>query len=244
MPWIDWRPGLVATVSLLLPCSAHGLRASDNPPSDTTGAQASSATNASRPFTVVIDAAHGGADTGVHLTEKLEEKDLVLEMAVQLRSTLAARGVQVTTTREIDVDLPPYRRAELANHRAANACILLHATASGQGVHLYTSSLPPVDKAGILAWDSAQAAYVQQSLRLSSEINSALTHAQVPVTLGRTSLVPLDNLTCPAVAIEVAPLGKPGTQQKPLTDPGYQKQFISALAAAIEEWQHDSGAEP
>jgi N-acetylmuramoyl-L-alanine amidase len=195
-------------------------------------------------FSVVIDAAHGGPDTGAHLSDKLEEKDLVLDLAVELRSTLAAHGVQVTTTREIDVDLPPRRRAEIANHRHAAACILLHATASGQGVHLYTSSLPPAAMTKFLPWDTAQGAYVQSSLRLSSEINSALTHAQVPVTLGRTSLLPLDNLTCPAVAVEIAPLGKVGEQPTPLTDPGYQKQVISALAAAIEEWQHDWSGQP
>jgi len=199
----------------------------------------------------VIDAAHGGSDTGAHLTEQLEEKDLVLELSVELRSMLSAHGVQVTTTREMDVTLSPLRRAEVANHRAAGACIVLHATASGHGVHLFTSSLAPVSPGKILPWDTAQAAYVQSSLRLSAEINSALQHAEIPVTLGRTFLAPLDNLTCPAVAVEVAPLGrallgrgamstdKSDAQPTPVTDPEYQKQIVSALTAAIEEWEHD-----
>jgi N-acetylmuramoyl-L-alanine amidase len=190
-------------------------------------------------FSVVIDAAHGGSDTGAHLSEKLEEKDLVLDLSVQLRSTLSAHGIQVTTTREIDVNLPARRRAEIANHRRPAACILLHATASGQGVHLYTSSLPPETDKKFLPWDTAQSAYVESSLRLSSMINSALTHAQVPVTIGRTSLLPLDNLTCPAVAVEIAPLGKVGDLPTPLTDVGYQKQVMSAVVAALEQWEHD-----
>jgi N-acetylmuramoyl-L-alanine amidase len=195
---------------------------------------------------VVIDAAHGGSDTGAHLTEQLEEKDLVLALSVELRSMLSAHGILVTTTREMDVNLSPLRRAEVANHRAAGACILLHATASGHGVHLFTSSLPPVSPVKFLPWDTAQAAYAQSSLRLSSEINSALTHAEIPVTLGRTFLLPMDNLTCPAVAVEVAPLGRLGgkadAQPVPVTDPGYQKKIVSALVAAIEEWQHDLAA--
>ena len=199
--------------------------------------------NPPKPFTVVIDAAHGGTDTGAHLSEQLEEKDLVLALSVQLRSTLSAHGIQVTTTREMDVSLPALRRAEVANHRAAAACILLHATASGHGVHLFTSSLPPVSQARVLPWETAQAAFVQASLRLSSEINSALTHAEIPVTLGRTFLLPMDNLACPAVAIEIAPLGralgKPDGQPTPVTDGAYQKEIVSALSAAIEEWQHD-----
>ncbi len=199
-------------------------------------------------FAVVIDAAHGGSDTGSHLTEQLDEKDLVLALSVQLRSMLSAHGIQVTTTREMDVELSPLRRAEVANHRAAGACIVLHATASGHGVHLFTSSLPPVSPGKFLPWDTAQAAYVQSSLRLSSEINSALTHAQVPVTLGRTFLLPLDNLTCPAVAVEIAPLGRISSKSDalptPVTDPAYQREVISALVAAIEEWQHDWSREP
>ena len=212
--------------------------------SSASGQQVSGQPAAGTQFAVVIDAAHGGSDTGVHLSEKLEEKDLVLDLAVQLRSTLSAHGIQVTTTREIDVNLPPRRRAEIANNRHAAACILLHATASGQGVHLYTSSLPPEDAKKFLPWDTAQAAYVEASMRLSSDINSALTHAQVPVSIGRTSLLPLDNLTCPAVAVELAPLGKEGDLPTPLTDAGYQKQVISALVAALEEWQHDRSPQP
>ena len=143
----------------------------------------------------------------------------------------------------MDVNLSPLRRAEVANHREAGACILLHATATGHGVHLYTSSLAPAKASLLMPWETAQAAYVQSSLRLSSEINSALTHAEIPVTLGRTFLLPMDNLSCPAVAVEIAPLGrtsvKSDLQPMPVTDPTYQKDVVSAIAAAIEEWQHD-----
>jgi len=213
--------------------------------SHTPGACAQTHAELAHQFSVVIDAAHGGTDTGAHLTEQLDEKELALNLSVELRSTLAARGIQVTTTREMDVNLPPLRRAEIANHRAAAACIVLHATASGHGVHLFTSSLPPASAVAFLPWDTAQAAYVQTSLRLSSEINSALTHAEIPVTLGRTFLLPMDNLTCPSVAVEIAPLGrasaKSDSQPVPVTDPGYQQQVVSAIAAAIVEWQQDWG---
>ncbi len=249
MAWIKTRraycrtltAALVATCSLHAQApsgSANGVAATSPP-----AAASPSALKPERSFSVVIDAAHGGSDTGAHLTEQLEEKDLDLALSVRLRSTLSAHGIQVTTTREMDVNLSPLRRAEIANHRGAGACILLHATATGHGVHLYTSSLFPVAPKKIMPWDTAQAVYVQSSLKLSSEINSALTHAEIPVTLGRTFLLPMDNLTCPAVAIEIAPLGratvKSEMQPTPVTDPTYQKDVVSAIAAAIEEWQHD-----
>jgi len=234
MPLIDLRRGLVFLFFGVF--SLNGQQPPATPPP--------AGNQLPQPFTVVLDAAHGGHDTGAHLSEKLEEKDYVLDFTVQLRSTLAAHGFAVTTTREMDVNLPPSRRAEVANHREAAACLLLHATASGHGIHLYTSSLAPTSLIPFLPWDSAQSAYVQQSVRLSSELNSALTHAQLPVSLGRTSLLPLDNLTCPAVAVEIAPPDKSGEKIIPLTDLAYQKQVLTALVAGLEEWRHDRSLQP
>jgi N-acetylmuramoyl-L-alanine amidase len=252
MPWIDRARG-IGPLFRAVPCPAILVLAT----SLLVSAQTPPPPPAAVPqFAVVIDAAHGGTDTGAHLTEQLEEKDLVLALSVELRSMLSAHGILVTTTREMDVDLSPLRRAEIANHRGAAVCILLHATASGHGVHLFTSSLSPASPTKFLPWDTAQAAYVQSSLRLSSEINSALTHAEIPLTLGRTYLLPMDHLTCPAVAVEVAPLGRSligkaalgstgqaQAQPTPVTDPGYQKRIVSALVAAIEEWKHDVAGE-
>jgi N-acetylmuramoyl-L-alanine amidase len=195
-------------------------------------------------FLVVLDAAHGGEDSGAHLAARLEEKDLVLAISVRLRSALAARGIEVVTTREADKTLPASARAEIANRNRAAACVTLHATASGSGVHLFTSSLAPAAPARILPWDAAQAQSIAQSLRLSSEINSAMTHAGIPVTLGRTSLKPLDNFACPAVAVEVAPLTKAGAIDTPLSDPEYQSRIVAALAAAIESWKRDWSVQP
>ena len=62
-------------------------------------------------------------------------------MSVRLRSLLTARGIQVVTTRDADVAVEPNRRAEIANHAQAQACLILHATESGLGVHLFTSRL-------------------------------------------------------------------------------------------------------
>jgi N-acetylmuramoyl-L-alanine amidase len=195
-------------------------------------------------FLIVLDAAHGGTETGAHLGAHLEEKDLVLSLSIRLRSMLSARGVSVVTTRESDVTLPPAKRAALANAHKATACLILHASDSGSGIHLFTSSLPPAQPATFLPWDQAQAAYLPQSLRWAGEINTAMTHAGVPVTLGRTAMQPLDNMTCPAAAVEIAPLTKDGAITAALTDPDYQSRILAALAAAVEAWRRDWGAQP
>lgn len=192
----------------------------------------------------MLDAAHGGADTGAHLALHVEEKDLTLSLSIRLRSMLAARGIAVVTTRETDATLPPAARAALANARKASACLILHATDSGSGIHLFTSSLPPAEPRTFLPWETAQAAYLQQSLRFSAEINSAMTHAEIPVTLGRTALQPLDNMTCPAAAVEIAPLTRNGAVTATLEDADYQSRILAALAAAIEGWRRDWSVQP
>lgn len=189
---------------------------------------------------MVIDAAHGGSDSGARLGKDLAEKSVTLALSVRLRSTLQARGVNVVTTREGDTAIPPLNRAEAANHAQAGACLLIHATATGSGVHLYTSALAATAPARPMPWQTAQAGYVTQSLKLESEVDSALAHAQIPVTLGRASVQPMDNLACPAVAVEMAPLVAGHiTGGKEISDAGYQKSVVDALAAAVEAWRSD-----
>ncbi|MFZ0631179.1 MAG: N-acetylmuramoyl-L-alanine amidase, partial [Acidobacteriaceae bacterium] len=191
-------------------------------------------------FAVVVDAAHGGSDTGAKIGSGVLEKDITLQLAGRLRSALKARGVDVVMTRQADTNVTALDRAQTANAAQAEACLVVHATATGSGVHLYTSSLGPVARTAFLPWTTAQASFVTQSMKLESEIDSALVHAAIPVTLGRASVQPMDNLACPAVAVEVAPLvaGHVTTAQ-PLTDASYQKQIVDAVAAALEQWRGD-----
>jgi N-acetylmuramoyl-L-alanine amidase len=192
-------------------------------------------------FVVVIDAAHGGDDPGGKFGSLLE-KDLTLALSVRLRSLLGARGIAVVTTRESDAAVPPDRRAEIANHAAAQACLSLHATQTGSGVHMFVSSLAPQDPARIPAWKTAQSAWVTRSLALEGALNSALLQAGMNVTLGRTAVSSLDSLNCPAIALEFAPLsgekGQPPTAA--LDDPAYQAKLAEALAAGLLAWQAEA----
>ena len=73
-----------------------------------------------------------------------------------------------------------------------------------------------------------------------SEIDAALAHAQIPITLGRASVQPMDNLACPAIAIEVAPLvGGHVTTARDVSDADYQKSVVDALVAALDAWRSD-----
>jgi len=191
-------------------------------------------------FVVVLDAAHGGNDTGGRLGSQYE-KSFTLSLSVRLRSLWAARGIQVVTPRDSDATIEPNRRAEIANHAQAQACLILHASESGAGVHLFTSSLTPIQPTRFAAWKTAQAAWVTRSLALAGVLNSNLLHSGMSVTLGRTTLPPVDSMTCPAVAIEIAPERNSGYKATDvLNSRDYQARVAAALAAALVEWRTEA----
>lgn len=192
-------------------------------------------------FVVVLDAAHGGDDTGGKLGDNQLEKSFTLAFSVRLRSLLGARGIQVVTTREQDLLIDEDRRAAVANHADAQACLVLHASESGQGVHLYVSSLAPAQATRFEAWRTAQAAWVARSIPLAGVLNSALTHAGLTVLTGRIGMPGLDSMTCPAVAIEISPENAGSREGSgDLNDPGYQARVAGALAAGLLEWRTEA----
>ncbi len=199
-------------------------------------------------FVVVLDAAHGGDDAGATVVDEAgkpeAEKGYTLALSVKLRSLLTARGISVVTTRESDVSMDATQRAQIANHAKAQACLSLHASMNGAGVHLFLTSLPPAPDANFAPWKTAQAAWAPRSVALAGVLNSALLHAGLTVSLGRTALTTIDSMTCPAVAVEVSPeRGQGGDSGAGLDDPAYQAKVADALAAALLEWRAE-GAQP
>lgn len=237
MHWSSWRAGrtilpvsalFLAVYGMASPLAAQGAPQQATPPAPNPGSR----------FVVVLDAAHGGDDTGGHLNDGQFEKAATLAFSVRLRSLLTARGIQVVTTREADQSIDPDHRAQIANHANAQACITLHIAETGSGVHIFTSSLTPAAPVRFAPWKTAQAGYMTRSLRLAGVINSALNHANTPVTLSRTALPGIDSMTCPAVALELAPerSADKKTTAEP-DDPDYQARVAGVLAAAILEWR-------
>lgn len=195
-------------------------------------------TNGTHPFLVFIDAAHGGADPGAKISPALEEKRVTLELALYLRKRLAGHGISVVMARTTDTDPSLMARAQMANHAQAAACIVLHATASGAGVHLFASSLPQVAPSLAPPWQTAQAEYRGQSDQLMSTMQSTLSATGIPILTAHTYLDPLDEMTCPAVAVELAPMESGSmTRGETLADPHYQTQVVEALVSALLEWQ-------
>jgi len=195
---------------------------------------------------IVLDAAHGGVDSGSRIGDSTLEKDVTLALAFRLRSLLTARGFTVVMTRENDAAQkpgPPVAgssaltlddRAGIANHAHAAACLLLHATGAGDGVHLYSSELDSAPaQAAVPPWLTAQAAWVTQSTQLEARIGAALQRAKLPLVSSRASVRPVDSLTCPAVVVELAPQND---DRNSITDGDYQQRIAEAIAGALVFW--------
>lgn len=198
---------------------------------------------------VVLDPAHGGADGGNLLGDHTYEKDVTLAVATKLRTALTTAGFTVISTRDADLfdPLTYDQRADIANRAHAVACVVIHASASGSGVHLYSSALMPTVKmvandeiasTAFVAtpWERAQVGFISQSQQMTKDLGAALGQAHLPVVIGHGSIRPLDNLTCPAVALEIAPLTA-GSDVTPLTDQGYQQRVANTLSAALLAWR-------
>ena len=191
---------------------------------------------------IVLDPAHGGFDTGARISDTVLEKSVTLAIAARLRSLLTVRGFTVILTRDNDTALSTDQRAEIANHAHAVACLVLHATASGSGIHLAVSTLTPIvsTQAGApIPWDDAQATYLPQSQHLADGIGASVTRSRLPLVSDRAALRPLDNLLCPALSIELAPLVGP-SNRTPITDPAYQQRLAEAIASALIFWRNQA----
>ena len=91
---------------------------------------------------IVIDAGHGGHDTGTIGPNGLLEKDLVLDVALRLGRLLETRlGADVIYTRDDDTFIPLETRTAIANEHQADLFISVHANSSpdpaARGVETY-----------------------------------------------------------------------------------------------------------
>ena len=184
---------------------------------------------------ILLDPAHGGDDPGAQLPNNAVEKEVTQAFAIRLKPLLATAGFAVLTTHDTDTNLSTDLRAGIANHSRAIACLILHATSSGTGIHIATSALPDdaTPPRNPIPWNTAQTASIPQSLRLANELGLALSNAKLSVVLIRASTPPLDNLTCPAAVIELAPLN-PDT---PVTDTAYQQQVAQAIITGLAAYR-------
>lgn len=91
---------------------------------------------------IVIDAGHGGHDPGTIGRSGLQEKALVLDVALRLaRLVKSELGAEVVMTRDSDVFIPLEERTAIANSKGADLFLSIHANSSrnskARGIETY-----------------------------------------------------------------------------------------------------------
>ena len=209
------------------------------------------ASNRSIP-TVVIDAGHGGRDSGA-TNNGLREKDLTLDTAFRLERHLRDAGFAVVLTRRDDRFLELFDRAEIANQIRRALFVSLHfndnTTASGDGVETFYAQQkaafsedgwsfaglfegaaegPPLDQGEAFA-RSVQASMVT---RLGVTDRGAKPRQLAVVRLTR----------CPAVLVEGGFLNNPKEARK-LADADYRESLAAAIAEGVASYVQEKLAQ-
>jgi len=152
-------------------------------------ASASAQLPASRPKVIVLDAGHGGRDTGIALGDRTE-KAFTLDFSLSLRKMLTAKdpGLSVVLTREKDKELALDERAAIANTAGALLFISIHATPGAharvyiqdldEGMIAPVASVAAKDFFGVdassehqeMLWGGQQAGHVKESGSLGRKL--------------------------------------------------------------------------
>jgi N-acetylmuramoyl-L-alanine amidase len=120
---------------------------------------------------VVVDAGHGGRDTGAIGAHGVREKDLALAIARKVAARLTALGFQVVMTRKSDVFVSLDERTRLANEAHADLFVSIHCNAARHrklaGVETWTLNVSSDRYAARLAaFENAEADRTVSDLRL------------------------------------------------------------------------------
>jgi N-acetylmuramoyl-L-alanine amidase len=210
---------------------------------------------------MVLDAGHGGEDVGARGPGGTEEKQITLDVARRLRSTLEARlGIRVILTRDDDRVMSLDDRAAVANNSKADLFLSLHANASpvssvrgAEVFHLLLDregdealrnaatsavSLPVLGGAtrsiDVIRWDLAQARHVEASTAFGSMLEEDL-RATAKISVRPRHEAPLRVLTSvnmPAALIEMGYLTNPD-EERMIRGEDYQSAFVQGIYNAI-----------
>jgi N-acetylmuramoyl-L-alanine amidase len=120
---------------------------------------------------VVVDAGHGGKDTGAIGAKGTREKDVALAIAKKVAARLKRLGFQVVMTRDRDVFVPLDERTRIANEARADLFVSIHCNAARRrnlhGVETWTLNVSS-DRYStrLAAFENAEADRTVSDLRL------------------------------------------------------------------------------
>lgn len=211
---------------------------------------------------VVIDAGHGGHDTGMIGPSGLREKDVVLDIALELGRLVEKNlGAEVVYTRSDDTYTKPAARTKVANEAKADLFISVHANASSvrsvRGIETYYLNLTTdawamkvasrenaasdrsVHELRDLLGKIAQQDRVAESREFATKMQAAIFSGLTKSTSGlrnrgvrQAPLIVLIGAQMPAILAEVGFLSNP-TDEKLFKDKAYRRQVAGHLYDGI-----------
>ncbi len=192
------------------------------------GGCASVATNTSHTFqTVVVDAGHGGKDSGAWRRHGPPEKAVALDVALRVDRKLRDSQLKTVLTRASDVFIPLDDRVALGNREANSIFVSIHFNDSRQrgvqGVETYYHSP--------YAYDLA--ATIERNLStLPGTMNRGVHTARFRV---------LRNAQYPSVLVECGYLSN-RSEARDAADGNYREQLADKIAEAIVDYRYGAGA--
>jgi N-acetylmuramoyl-L-alanine amidase len=218
----------------------------------------STTTAIASPFRVVIDAGHGGSNTGAPgLVAGSYEKRVTLAVARALADELRARGLEVVMTRDRDEYLTLRERVRRANAAEPDCFVSLHTNASGdrsrRGVETWVLARDAAEvearRAASRSSDEVRAMLRELELldaaRASAQLARALQSEVVAATGGADRGVRqygydvLAGVTAPAVLVEMGFLDHP-IEGAELLEAAQQHRIAAALASGIARFADDT----
>jgi len=114
---------------------------------------------------VVLDAAHGGSDAGARGATGINESDITLEFARNVKLAIEAQGFRVVETREDNEDPSFDERSAIANAQRGSVFVTLHVSSTGTPgqVRVYSNKASAEPVSAARASDAAAGASTLQS---------------------------------------------------------------------------------
>jgi N-acetylmuramoyl-L-alanine amidase len=196
---------------------------------------------------VIIDAAHGGADAGVMVTDKIQEKEVTLILAQLLQKELAkSPDIQTQLTRTSDKTISNAERMKMVKAASGEVLFIsLHVNAgfgnkaAGYEIFFPGFKTPATDQneSKAILKDMEQNKYLNDSVRLAQMIQRNMENVFPRKGRGlRDAPMPiLGDLSIPAVVLEVGFATNTDDRKKILNEKT-QQAIAQALAKGIRDY--------
>ncbi len=196
---------------------------------------------------VVIDAGHGGQDSGA-MEGTLSEKDLTLDVAQRLDRMLQSQGVPTVMTRVSDTYISLAERAAVTNRLPDCLMVSIHFNdvkkTGSSGIETYYADHQIFAEKPLLSWlpflEKASTAHANpESQKLADSVQQALvlkTNANNRGTKAEQFFV-IANVRHPAVLVEAGFLSNKDDANR-LADSDYREQLASALTDGVVAYRN------